>query len=272
MEQPVHDTANSLPTLFIPHGGGPCFFMDWNPPDTWNSMAEFLKGISASVGARPKAILVISGHWEQGHVAVTGSAEPSLIYDYSGFPVHTYELKYDAPGSPELARRIDELLNAGNVPVHIDPQRGFDHGVFIPFKLIYPQAEIPIVQMSLQRRLDPAQHVELGRLLAPLRNEGVLIVGSGMSYHNLHGFGDEFRAASDEFDAWLTDAVTDSDPESRSRKLIEWQNAPHARLAHPREEHLLPLMVATGAAAGDRGKRTFSDYVMGVRVSAYQFG
>jgi aromatic ring-opening dioxygenase catalytic subunit (LigB family) len=264
--------SDSLPTLFIPHGGGPCFFMDWDPPDTWQKMAAWLGALAGSLGVTPRAIVVISGHWEQKEFSVTGSPHPPLIYDYHGFPPHTYQLRYDAPGSPALAKEIAGLLTQAGLPARVDPARGFDHGVFIPFKLIYPKAEIPIVQLSLKAGLDPRLHVELGRALQPLRKQGVLIVGSGMSYHNLGGFGAQFGPPSDEFDAWLTGAVCAPDAQARNQKLEQWQSAPHARLAHPREEHLLPLMVASGAAGEDLGHRIFTDRVMGVTVSAYRFG
>ena len=261
-----------LPTLFIPHGGGPCFFMDWSPPDTWKNMGAWLAALADSIGVTPKAVVVISGHWEQPEFAVTGSQHPPLIYDYQGFPPHTYQLRYDAPGAPALAHQIAGLLHQAGFPARVDPERGFDHGVFIPFKLIYPQAEIPIVQLSLKTGLDPSVHIWVGRALQPLRQQGVLIVGSGMSYHNLRGFGTEFGAASDQFDAWLADAVCAPSAQMRNQKLEHWQAAPHARLAHPREEHLLPLMVASGTAGEHLGHRIFTDRVMGVTVSAYRFG
>src|SRR5205085_2950013 len=162
-----------MPTLFIPHGGGPCFFMDWNPPVTWKKMADWLGTLSGSLDVTPKAIVVISGHWEQPEFSVTGSPHPPLIYDYQGFPPHTYQLRYDAPGSPELAQQIVELLGGAGFPARVDPARGFDHGVFIPFKVIYPNADIPIVQLSLKAGLDPQVHLELGRALQPLRKQGV---------------------------------------------------------------------------------------------------
>lgn len=264
--------TNKLPTFFIPHGGGPCFFMDWNPPETWKKMGAFLSGIGAALGVTPKAIVVISGHWEQPEFSVTGSPHPALIYDYQGFPPQTYQLRYDAPGSPALAQQITDLLSQAGLAARVDPTRGFDHGVFIPFKLVYPHADIPIVQLSLKLGLDPSVHIQTGRALPSLREQGVLIVGSGMSYHNLRGFGDQFGPASDEFDEWLTGTVCAPDAESRNGRLKQWQTAPHARLAHPREEHLLPLMVASGAAGEDLGRRIFNDRVMGVSVSAYQFG
>jgi aromatic ring-opening dioxygenase catalytic subunit (LigB family) len=268
----TNSQLETLPTLFIPHGGGPCFFMDWDPPDTWKKMGAWLAALAGSIGVTPKAIVVISGNWEQPEFSVTGSPHPPLIYDYNGFPPYTYHLRYDAPGAPALAKQISGLLGHAAFPARFDAERGFDHGVFIPFKVIYPKAEIPIVQLSLKTGLDPRVHIEVGRALQSLRKQGVLIVGSGMSYHNLRGFGAQFGPASDEFDAWLTAAVCAPDAETRNQKLGQWNTAPHARLAHPREEHLLPLMVASGAAGDDLGRRTFTDRVMGVTVSAYRFG
>ena len=178
--------------------------MEWDPPDTWRSMAAWLGGLAGSLGVFPKAIVVVSGHWEQKEVSLTGSPYPPLIYDYSGFPPHTYQLRYPAPGSPALAQQIAGLLQHAGIPARIDSERGFDHGVFIPLKVIYPEAQTPIVQLSLQAGLDPRTHLEIGHALAPLRQQDVLIVGSGMSYHNLRGFGDQFGPASDQFDGWLT--------------------------------------------------------------------
>ena len=266
-----------LPTLFIPHGGGPCFFMEWTmgPKDTWDRMAAYLRGIGGAVGARPKAVLAISAHWEEDRPTVTAGAAPALIYDYYGFPEHTYKLQYPAPGSPDLAARVRALLAAAGIDTGADAARGFDHGVFIPFLLIYPQADLPIVQLSLRSGLDPAAHLAIGRALAPLRDEGVLIVGSGLSYHNLRAFlGMDARAddASERFDAWLADAVETADVAARDGKLAAWREAPAALECHPRSEHLVPLFVAAGAAGADRGRRTYSDRVLGKAVSGFQFG
>lgn len=263
--------TKKLPTFFLPHGGGPCFFMEWDPPDTWTKMAQFLSSVGRIV-ANPKSLLVVSGHWEAPQFTVTASDHPQLIYDYSGFPPETYQLKYDAPGSPELAQRVVGLLSEARIAAGADASRGFDHGVFIPFKLVYPQAKIPIVQLSLKSGLDPEEHLSAGRALQPLRDEGVLIVGSGMSYHNLRSFfaGGE-NAASERFDRWLTEAVT-SPSKLRDEKLRDWGEAPSARAAHPREEHLIPLMVAAGAGGEDQGQRIYHDHVMGAALSAYQFG
>ncbi|HVW71162.1 MAG TPA: class III extradiol ring-cleavage dioxygenase, partial [Steroidobacteraceae bacterium] len=226
-------------------------------------------------GTRPQSVLVISGHWEAERPTVNTVSRPALLFDYYGFPEHTYRLTYPVSGSPALARRVRELLRAAEIPSDEDPERGLDHGVFIPFKLIYPDADVPIVQLSLNRNLDAATHLGIGRALAPLREEGVLIVGSGMSYHNLRDFyADDARVtrAATDFDDWLNDAVTESDPEMRERKLSAWHQAPGARIAHPRPEHLIPLMVAAGAAGRDVGRRTYNAPLLGKPISGFQFG
>jgi len=263
------------PTFFIPHGGGPCFFMDWTmgPRDMWDNMAAWLKAMPDAVGHKPDAILVISAHWEEPEFTVTTSPNPALLFDYYGFPEHTYRLRYDAPGSPELAHEVRGLLTRAGIVSKEDAARGLDHGVFIPFLLIYPQADIPVVQLSLKAGLDPAQHLAAGKALEALRDRNVLIVGSGMSYHNMEAYRLGLPPTlSATFDAWLTEAATDPDPSARNEKLACWATAPAARDAHPREEHLIPLMVAAGAAGDDIGQRTYSDRMMGAAISAYQFG
>lgn len=265
--------TDRLPTLFIPHGGGPCFFMDPPPgaPHLWDKMAAYLRGIAEALPRRPKAILLISGHWETARPTLNVAPAPALLFDYYGFPEHTYRLTYPAPGAPDLAERVKTLLEGAGMAVDTDAERGLDHGVFVPLMLVYPEADIPVLQLSLQERLDPAEHLAIGAALAPLRDEGVLIVGSGMSYHNLRDFfsprGD---AASEAFDAWLTEAL--SDPDRREAALAAWSQAPGARECHPREEHLLPLMVAAGAARGEAGVRTYADHIIGKAISGYQFG
>jgi aromatic ring-opening dioxygenase catalytic subunit (LigB family) len=263
-----------MPTLFVPHGAGPCFFMDWNPRNAWDAMADFLKGVGASLPAKPRAIVLISGHWLLPTFSVTSAARPALIYDYHGFPPHTYELRYPAPGDPQLAACIAALIEGAGLASQEDAQRGFDHGMFIPLKLMFPDADIPVVQLSLRSDLDPQAHIEAGRALRTLRDEGVLIVGSGMSFHNMRGYGDpRFAPISDEFDSWLSAAV-ESAPTQRDLALQSWEQAPSARLCHPphAEEHLLPLLVAAGAAGDSFGRKVFSDRVMHTTLSAYQFG
>ena len=266
--------ATRMPTLFVPHGAGPCFFMDWSPADTWHKLGAYLKGIAAALPAQPRAIVLVSGHWLEGDFRLTGSARPPLIYDYSGFPAHTYELTYPAPGAPDLAGQLRQRLEAAGMAASIDPQRGYDHGVFIPLKMVFPGADIPVIQMSLRQDMDPAAHIAAGRALAGLRDEGVLIVGSGMSFHNMRGYGDpRFTPISAEFDDWLTAAVQ-SAPEQRDALLADWTQAPHARLCHPprAEEHLLPLMVVAGAAGESIGHKAFSQKIMETTISAFRLG
>ena len=277
---PGHDAAilppgaSRLPTFFIPHGGGPCFFMDWNPPGAWDAMAAFLRGIAGTLPQAPRAILMVTAHWQATDFAVGAAAQPGMLFDYHGFPPHTYELRYPAPGEPVLAARVQALLGQGGLSAHLDGERGFDHGTFIPLLLMFPQAQVPVVQLSLRRDLDPAAHLQAGRALAPLRDEGVLIVGSGMSFHNMRGYGDpRFGPVSDAFDDWLTAACT-APPPGRTAALTAWEQAPHARLCHPprAEEHLLPLMVAAGAAGEDDGCKVFSGRVMETTLSAFRWG
>jgi aromatic ring-opening dioxygenase catalytic subunit (LigB family) len=265
----------ALPCYYIPHGGGPCFFMDWTlgPADTWDKMAAFLRGLADSAGARPRALLVVSAHWEADPIRINSAPAPQLIYDYYGFRPHTYQIRYDAPGAPWLADRASALLAAAGIAAARDPEHGLDHGVFIPCKLIYPDADVPLVQLSLRPDLDPDAHLAIGSALAPLRDEGVLLIGSGMSYHNMAILMHQpaTNPAGDAFDAWLRESCTATSAE-RNRRLTDWRTAPGAAQSHPREEHLLPLHVIAGAAGADTGPCIDEDRVLGAPVSAFRFG
>jgi aromatic ring-opening dioxygenase catalytic subunit (LigB family) len=241
-----------------------------DPAGTWLGMAAFLRGLPASLPEQPKAILIVSGHWETVGFALTATTKPPLIYDYYGFPPHTYALRYDVPGAPELAAEAAELLRGAGFTAALDATRGIDHGVFVPLKVVYPEAKIPVVELSLDRRLDPALHIAAGRALAPLRDRSVLILGAGMSFHNLRALGDP-RATdpSVQFDHWLRDAVA-LPGERRAEQLAGWAHAPAARIAHPREEHLLPLMVAAGASES-AGRQVYSQRVLETAISGYRF-
>lgn len=265
--------SSRQPALFLPHGGGPCFFMDWTwgPADTWHATQRFLEGIAATLPAPPRALLVISGHWEEPAFTASTAPKPDLIFDYSGFPEQTYRLTWPAPGDPALADRVHQLLQQAGLASATTAQRGFDHGVFVPLKVAFPAATIPVVTLSLASSLDPRLHLAAGRALAPLRDEGVLIIGSGMSFHNLRGyFSPETPKRADAFDQWLTRAV-ESPSAERDQLLGNWREAPFSAFAHPREEHLIPLMVAAGAGGDAPGKRIFSDAPMGAAISAYRF-
>ncbi|HEX8711165.1 MAG TPA: class III extradiol ring-cleavage dioxygenase [Terracidiphilus sp.] len=265
--------AMRQPAIFLPHGGGPCFFMDWiwGPADTWHATQRFLEGLAATLPETPRALLVISGHWEEPVFTAGAAAAPKLIFDYSGFPEHTYRLTWPAPGDPKLAARLAQMLGEAGLPAATDANRGYDHGVFVPLKVAFPEAQIPVVTLSLDSSLDPALHLSAGRALEPLRDEGVLVVGSGMSFHNLRAYlRPETLDRSRAFDAWLTRAVESSVPE-RENQLMSWRKAPFAAFAHPREEHLAPLFVAAGAGGQAPGRRIFTGEPMGAAISAYRF-
>jgi aromatic ring-opening dioxygenase catalytic subunit (LigB family) len=202
-----------------------------------------------------------------------------MLYDYYGFPAEAYRVNWPAPGDPPLAAQVRERLIAAGFKSNMDDKRGFDHGAFVVTAVAYPHAAVPTFQLSLKRGLDPSEHLALGRALLPFRDEGVFIIGSGMSYHNLPRFMDfargnnapDIEATSKDFDDWLHDTVT-LDAASREKRLVAWEKAPAARACHPREEHLLPLMVIAGAAGEDAGTVPYRDVIYGAHTLAAQFG
>ena len=262
-----------MPVVFVPHGGGPWPFVEMGfSRDDVDRLADYLRSVHAVPSAPPRALLVVSAHWEAPVPTVMTSPRPPILYDYYGFPPESYTITWPAPGAPELASRVRALLDAAGIANAGDAERGFDHGTFIPLKLTYPDADVPAIQLSLRNGLDPAEHIALGRALMPLRDEGVFIIGSGMTFHNLRAFRDP-RAApvAEAFDAWLRETMT-LEPGARNERLKGWASAPAARAAHPREEHLIPLMVAAGAAGDDAAVVAFNDTFKGLRLSAYHFG
>ncbi len=241
--------------VYFSHGGGPLPILG---DASHQAMVDFMLQLPSQL-RKPDAILVISAHWEESAATLIGAHPPPMFYDYYGFPDKAYEVTYPAPGSPNLANRIAELLRKGNIPAHIDPQRGFDHGLFIPLKLMYPQADIPSLQLSLLRGLNSAAHIALGKALRELMHENILVVGSGFSFHNMRAFSwqgiNAPDPANDAFQNWLIEVCTGPIPHSeREQLLIEWEKAPSARYCHPREEHLLPLHVCCGMSDKPRLK------------------
>ncbi len=267
-------TTPALPTFFISHGGGPWPWMEEQMHGRYDRLKAALQQMPQLAGVAPKAVLMVSAHWEEPDFTVMAHPNPPMIYDYYGFPDYTYRIQYAAPGAPQLARQVHGLLEDAGIPARLDPLRGFDHGMYAPMAVIYPGADVPTLQLSLKRGLDPLAHLSAGRALAPLRQEGVLIVGSGLSYHNLRVFGPAGKDASAAFDAWLERALMATTPEQRTAALTSWENAPAARQAHPREEHLLPLMVAVGAAEGELATRVYHEdnFSGGITVSSFMFG
>lgn len=266
--------ARTLPTYFISHGGGPWPYMKEQTQGAYDQLETSLHQMPRQLGTTPTAVLMISGHWEESEFTVMASPHPPMIYDYTGFPPHTYRVVYAAPGSPQTAERVRDLVERAGFPARLDAQRGFDHGAFAPLAVIYPEGDVPVVQLSLKRGYDPKEHLAVGRALAPLRDEGIVIVGSGLSYHNLREFGPGAKDASAAFDQWLQQTLVGASPAERVARLIEWESAPAARKAHPREDHLLPLMVAVGAAESDPGTLVYHEdnFFGGISVSSFMFG
>ncbi len=262
-----------LPVVYVPHGGGPWPFVrvGIGSESEQAVLAEYLRSIARLPKEPPRALLVVSAHWEEARPTVMSGKAPPLLFDYYGFPAESYQLTWPAPGEPALAARVRELLGAAGFESDENTERGFDHGAFVPLKLAYPNADVPTVQLSLKAGLDPREHLALGKALAPLRDEGVFIIGSGMTYHNMRAMNAAAAPVASAFDAWLRESVQ-LEQSARDARLADWQNAPSARAAHPREEHLLPLMVVAGAAGSDRGRLAYHDRFVGLEVSAYDFG
>ncbi|KAK9824983.1 hypothetical protein WJX81_002864 [Elliptochloris bilobata] len=284
----MNGTVPKMPAYFLAHGGGPMPL--FNDP-SHEGLIEHLRGLEAALPHPPRALVVISAHWETAKPTVTSGQQPELIYDYSSFPKEAYEVKYAAPGEPALAHRIVELLRGTGIDAAEDSARGWDHGVFVPLKLAFPAAALPVVELSVLSSLDPEAHVAIGEALAPLRDEGVLLLGSGLSFHNMSSFMRARKAESignvsqgiillkgaaekaKEFDAALAGVLTDPahSREERRAALVRWAELPEARFAQPREEHLLPLHVVAGAAKCGVATADFSGDLMGVKVSAFKF-
>ena len=261
-----------FPTYFISHGGGPWPWIE-NMRGMFSTLETSLAAMPGELPARPKAVVMVSGHWETEGFHVMAAANPPMVYDYYNFPPHTYEVVYPAPGDPVLARRIAGLIEKAGLPTALDEFQGFDHGTFVPAYIMYPEADVPVLQVSLRKGYDPAAHFALGRALAPLRDEGVLIVGSGLSYHNLRLMGPEAKVPSSQFDAWLG-GVLGEVPEARTAKLLDWETAPSARVAHKEEDHLVPLFAALGAAEDEVATMTYHEEGLfgGVTASSWRFG
>ena len=265
-------TTTKYPVYFVSHGGGPWPYVDSMRPMYAKTAREF-SALPGRLPGKPKAVLVISGHWEAEDFTVSTAEQPPMEYDYYGFPEHTYHIKYPAPGSPALASRIKTLLADAGFSPREDADQGFDHGTFVPLELMYPQADVPIVMLSLKSSYDAKEHIRIGQALAPLRDEGVLIIGSGLTYHNMRGFRrPESTPIAEAFEGYLNHAIGQADAAVRNDMLVRWESAPGARQAHPKEDHLLPLMVAAGAAGDDVGRSVFIDHVMEVPMASYEFG
>lgn len=265
-------TQPLMPVVFVPHGGGP---MPLLGDPNHRELVDFMQSLAADF-PRPSAIVVVTAHWEEEVVSITHAAAPRMLYDYYGFPPESYEFTYPAPGNPALAKHIQQLLRDQNIDARLDNQRAYDHGTFVPLMLMYPAADIPVVQLSLLATLEPAAHIAIGKALAPLREQGVLLVGSGMSFHNMRAFfsnDPSIKGRSETFDHWLTETLTATqlDNQVREERLRNWSSAPEARFCHPREEHLIPLHVCWGAASHGSAfaEQNFSGLLFDTAISGY---
>ncbi|PKN18909.1 MAG: dioxygenase [Deltaproteobacteria bacterium HGW-Deltaproteobacteria-6] len=264
-----NSTENKARMVYFSHGGGPLPILG---DLSHRAMVDFMRQLPARL-EKPDAILVISAHWEESAATLLGAHTPPMLYDYYGFPDEAYDITYPAPGSPALAERIAKLLHQDKIPARIDAERGFDHGLFIPLKLMYPLADIPSLQLSLVRGLNPAAHIALGHALSELTRENILVIGSGFSFHNMGAFSwegiDRPDPANDAFQNWLIETCAGPMPQSgREQRLTQWEKAPSARYCHPREEHLLPLHVCLGMA-DKPAEVIFDDHILGKRAVAF---
>jgi 4,5-DOPA dioxygenase extradiol len=262
-------SAGSGRIVYLSHGGGPLPLLG---DASHRSMIGFMKSLPSRL-ARPDCILVISAHWEEPEATLLGATRPGMLYDYYGFPDEAYRIVYPSPGSPAMAEKIADLLRKNGIPSAVDADRGFDHGHFIPLKMMFPEADIPSLQLSLIRGLDPAAHLGLGRALRSLADGNTLVIGSGFSFHNLSAFewGGTGRPdpKNDAFQDWLIETCAGPlDGAEREKRLLEWESAPFARHCHPREEHLLPLHVCA-AMAGRPAETIFDDRILGKRSVAF---
>ncbi|MBN46587.1 MULTISPECIES: DODA-type extradiol aromatic ring-opening family dioxygenase [unclassified Methylophaga] len=261
---------NQRRALYLSHGGGP---MPLLGDKSHEEMVSCLKNIAASID-RPSAIIVVSAHWEQSSPTITSGENPSLIYDYNGFPKESYEIQYPCPGAPTLSQSMAEALKDAGIEAKLDDSRGFDHGLFVPLKIMYPEADIPCVQLSLVNNLDPELHIKMGQALQTLGDQSLLLIGSGFSFHNMRAFftpeTDEAKTMNESFEDWLLETCCDEKltETEREKRLINWQSAPFARYCHPREEHLLPLHVCYGFA-GSASSKSYELQVLNKKASMY---
>lgn len=260
-----------MPTFYISHGGGPWPWMP-NLREIFTNLEASLIEMVTGLPEKPKAVVMISGHWEENEVQVMASDAPPMEYDYFGFPPETYQIKYAAAGDPSLADRIIGLLAGAGITAAPNLTQGYDHGTFVPMQIMYPDQDVPLIQVSMLKSYDPEKHLEIGRALAPLRDQGVLIIGSGLSYHNMQKMSPEAKVPSAGFDAWLGETLAKT-PEARTTDLLNWETAPYARECHVKEDHWVPIYVALGAAEHGNATRVYheTNLLGGITASSYRF-
>lgn len=258
---------DTLPVLFVSHGSPMTAIEPGAAGAAWRSIAR--------ESPAPRAVLVASAHWETDLPMLTGSEKPETIHDFGGFPEALYAIRYPAPGASDVAARAVELLKDAGIAAGVDGCRGLDHGAWVPLMHMFPEADVPVVELSVQPARGPAHHIALGRALAPLAQEGVLIIGSGHATHNLRDWMQQMRRPGAlpyvaQFADWLADRLAKNADEA----LVGWrEQAPDAARAHPSDEHLLPLLVAYGAAGPSPHVRRFHREIVGgaLAMDAYRF-
>lgn len=254
---------------YLSHGGGPLPILD---DPSHDEMIEFMKKLPNKI-KRPDSIIVISAHWEEDIVTIQSGSEPDIMYDYSGFPEASYNIKYPCKGDRDLALKISGLFRENDIVHRLDDNRPYDHGSYIPLKMIYPNADIPVLQISLHHNLDPFTHLNIGKALRPLLEENILIIGSGFSFHNMRQFDFSGKNIEDSLNNEFQDKLieiccSEKDEKKRMEYFMNWENIPGAKYCHPREEHLLPLLVCVGLSK-DVGTKVFDNYILGKRATAF---
>lgn len=257
--------AGGFPAVFVSHGA-PTLLLEGGPA------VDFLAGLGQRLG-RPKGIVCVSAHWETDRPAVSAAAAPETIHDFSGFPRELYAMRYPAQGSPTLAARVKDALGSAGIACTVDPARGLDHGAWVPLMKMYPEADIPVLQLSVQPDRDPAHHLAVGRALAPLRAEGVLVLASGSAIHNLRALRwgvDTPEAWAVDFAHWLDRAVEAGAVDD----LVDYRDRhPAGAMAHPTDEHFLPLFAAAGAGGAGKGERLHASFMhANLGMHAYAWG
>lgn len=247
----LKDTAKkTYQSIFISHGGGPLPLLG---DQAHQQLVDNLQSIALKL-KKPRAIIMVSAHWETSDIQITASSSPELTYDYYGFPPAAYSIEYPCAGAPDIAGKIHQQLKHAGLDSTLNNQRGFDHGMFVPMKILFPAADIPCVQVSLHQSLDPQYHILIGKALQSLSDDNILLIGSGFSFHNMQAFftpdDENSRQLNNNFESWLKQTCCDTgiDEKARGAQLCNWEKAPGARYCHPREEHLLPLHVCYGYA------------------------
>ncbi|MBG0763300.1 MAG: dioxygenase [Tissierellales bacterium] len=255
--------------VYFSHGGGPLPILG---DPTHKKMIDFMKDLPSKIN-RPEAIIVFSAHWEEDKIRIQSGEKPDIMYDYYGFPKEAYSLEYPCLGNKELAKKVSILLNESNIENIMDQDRPYDHGSYIPLKMMYPEGDIPVIQISLNHNLDPLTHLKIGKALKPLLEENILLIGSGFSYHNMSGFDFQGKDKKDSMnnkfqDELIKQCCLEKDYDKRWTRFLNWEEFPGARYCHPREEHLLPLLVCVGLSE-NKGIKIFDDYILGKRATAF---